>query len=65
MYVCTMYMYIVRLSPEIQSQEWYNFSYLFWSKIKGFVIPVYISLTTSKGNEDKLALYCGLGETHK
>ena len=45
--------------------EWYSCS--FWSKIKGFNIPVYIPLTTSKGIEHQWSgaalLYSGLGET--
>ena len=44
--------------------EWYSCS--FWSKIKGFNIPVYIPLTTSKGIEHQWSgaalLYSALGK---
>ena len=49
---------VLSVSPHIQSRS-------FWSKIKGFNIPVYIPLTTSKGIEHQwsgaVLLYSVLG----
>ena len=57
-------LYPIQGFPQKFGVEGYSFS--FWSKIKGFNIPVYIPLTTSKGNECKkssrVPLYSALGK---